>query len=99
MAAAHEHQGGGAVGERRAQPGKLGRDRVREQLDPAAAGLQHAREPGPQRAEVDAVRRLPQIVERQVVRAGAQHQVEAPFGAGAAGQPAGQLPRVAAVER
>ncbi len=99
VAAAHEHQGGGAVGERRAQRGELGRDGFREQLDPAAARPQHFREAGPQRAQVDAVRRLEQVLEAQLVRSETQHQVQPPLRAGAPRQPERLRGRVGAVQR
>lgn len=108
MAAADEDErvGSRPVGEGAAEPRQVGGDRRGKELDASAAGGQDLRDAGPERAEVDAVRVGEQPVQGEAVgvgaeafavRAEAQHQVEAAFRPGAAGERGGQVGGGAAV--
>ncbi len=56
MAAADEDQPVGTVAHRLPEPGQVVDDRLRQQFDLAAAGLQRLRQAGGERAQVDAVK-------------------------------------------
>lgn len=107
MPAADEDEPVGTVAHRLAEPGQVVDDRLRQQFDLAAAGLERLRQTGGERAQVDAVRVREESLKGQpvgsyaetvAVGTQAQHHVQPSLGPGVARELGGHLTRIPAVD-